>query len=149
MGKVHPAYVAGFLDGDGCILISKSNGSKRYRSENYYLKVSFSNNILEPLLAIKDGYGGNIHPRELPEGNVAYALDLFADDAAKLLKDVSKYLIIKKKHAELALEYRSKITKCKPAPRKRVPEEEINLRRSYHERMKQLNKLTKGEIKWL
>jgi len=132
-------YVAGLTDGEGCITIGKTS-PRRTHSANYRLEVIIVNNCLEPLTACRQQFGGNIRARTLPLSHqVHYAWEVVADQAYKFLQIVHPYLIIKKKQAELGMEFREAITFCIPAPGKKLPPDEIALREAYWQRMRQLN----------
>lgn len=106
------AYLAGFFDGEGCIMITKRNTRNRY-----YLRLHCCNTHEEPLLLFARLFGGTVQKRR-PFG--ASNLPSFYWQASyryaqKALIALTPYLIVKKTRAELALEF------CTIKPRVKSP----------------------------
>ena len=102
------AYVAGFLDGDGCIGIYRV---KRRRSSNwhYVLNVIFSQSRgdkMKVLKRIEGLYGGYIVKiARQPGAHQAWALRMTGEKATQLIDDVYGFLYVRKKQATLALKF--------------------------------------------
>jgi len=138
MEKLHPAYVAGFLDGEGTIRINKSY--TKARGVRYELQVCAVNTDPRPLIYLQKKYGGGVYTRKLvPRYKNAYCWTLGQHAALKVLEEVLPYLVIKKERAELALEFSKAQTSMRGMKKENKPVE-IELRRLYYEQMKQLNR---------
>lgn len=91
------AYLAGFFDGEGCI-VSRTNTGVTGR----ILTVIISQNWSRILQDIKEIYGGSLHRhRNRKTSNLAITSQPAAE---RFLKDVLPYLHVKKDEASLALE---------------------------------------------
>ena len=103
--EVTKAYIAGFIDGEGCISITKS---KRRQSSSYCyaLNVIISNTNWGVLRYIQKYYGGTIVQLETrPMWIDRYALRVGTHSSHKLLKDLRKYFIVKNQQVGVALEF--------------------------------------------
>lgn len=101
LSDVDAAYIAGFLDGEGSIMIIG-------RADAFMLRVSFANNKRNVLEWIREKTGvGNVTEKSRENQNHAtsYMLLINSNAANSLLKQVSKYLIIKKEQSLLAMEF--------------------------------------------
>ena len=97
------AYIAGFLDGDGCIMLIPW---KRKQYLYYCLRVTASNVFSEPLYLIQRIFGGKVKLYKSREGcNDAYEWRIASRKAETFLTVVLPYLIIKKEEATLALQH--------------------------------------------
>ncbi len=93
------AYLAGFLDGEGTISVRKYYN-------NFRLELSVANTHLPTLESIKSLYGGRILQRkEAYRRKILYELRWSASSAAKVLKSIEPYLITKKEHCTIALQF--------------------------------------------
>jgi hypothetical protein len=98
---VSPAYVAGFLDGEGCIGIYKYSKGYAYR-----YRVRFTNANKEALDLIQSQYGGYIRSERTPRGdNVIHRLDIEKKDlVTKICDDVKDHVVVKKDQIEMMLD---------------------------------------------
>lgn len=100
--------VAGFLDGDGCIGIYRVK-RRRSASWHYVLNVVFTQSRIDKmkiLTEIQLKYGGYLIKIKKKEGcQQAWALRLTGMSAFNLVKDVIKFLYVRKKQAELAIKF--------------------------------------------
>ncbi len=136
MEKLHLAYIAGFLDGEGTVRINRSHN--KARGIRYELQVCAVNTCPEPLFLLQKQFGGGVYLRKLlPRHKNIYCWTLGQRAGVNLLKQILPYLIIKKSRAELAIEFMDAIQGHKNGVK--LLEEDIELRRIYFERMKQLN----------
>jgi hypothetical protein len=103
---IDPAYVAGFLDGEGNITILQRN---RYNGgESYCLIVGFTNRDIHVLELIQNEYGGSIFQkrRYKPNHSPSYELRICTrKQTQRILADVLPFLICKKNQAELGLSF--------------------------------------------
>ena len=128
-------YSAGIIDGEGSIMIGRSNQPKVH----YYPMVSMANTSLELVECFVDTFGGKCY---VTRGNtstrkVLYAWSLQSRNSVKeCLEIILPWLIIKKARAELVLEYIAQTMNHGQA-NGRVPPEEIALRESYYHRVRE------------
>jgi hypothetical protein len=96
------AYIAGFLDGEGCICLTK-NHKNDGKTPSYSINVRISNNCLEALDWVKNVVGyGIVCPKSNKKcGDWALRNSRTSD----FLKQLHPYLKIKKLQAEVAMEY--------------------------------------------
>jgi len=92
------AYFAGILDGEGCISLHHYNGTKgRYRKT-----VVVSNNCKELIYWIGSTFGGNVRLIH----HSTYVVEWWSNEAIyDVLSLVKDYLIVKKRNAEIMLDY--------------------------------------------
>jgi|GEM_PF-5597208 len=88
-------YVAGFLDCDGTVIVTKANQGKRPR---YYGKIMFYSQNLTALESVKDTVGGKIWA-----GYGVYRLQLSPRETVAALSVLMPHLIIKKEQAKRVL----------------------------------------------
>lgn len=105
------AWLAGFIDGDGCINFIKIRN-------NYYPRVIITNTDLQVLENIKDHIGGDIRVnttnlRNHPKWKPGYQLRVSYSTAADLLGELLPYLQLKHDQALLAIGWQ---TACKGKP---------------------------------
>lgn len=123
------AYWAGLLDGDGSIMIY-NDGDK-----GYPLAVTIVNNSFEVLDSATFEFDSG-HLTQFKSG--AYLWQITRDYAYNFLRMLLPYLRIKRKQAELGIEYWQNRSRQKGG--KQLPEEEVALREEYYRRMQQLNR---------
>ena len=101
-------YLAGLLDGEGCIMIAKSKrqGKKNYE---YCLRVFVSNSHLLGLQEVQKYFGGWLNEVKPDKNrfsqNRCWRLWWNGKSGANLLEQLKPYLVIKKRQAELALQF--------------------------------------------
>jgi hypothetical protein len=96
-------YIAGFFDGEGCIRIHVIKSSRA--RPQYQLEASISQKRREVLDLVSAQYGGVVR-KERQGKYICYRLTLSGLASEKLLRDILPYMVVKKKEAETALEYR-------------------------------------------
>lgn len=96
------AYLAGYLDGEGC-----------FSADDGRIRVTVSNCFPWLLVAFKEEFGGSIcnKSRYSDRHRVAYQWSVYGESAIKCCEAVLPYLVEKKPQAALLLEY------CKWPPR--------------------------------
>jgi intein/homing endonuclease len=123
ISEVNAAYIAGLIDGDGSILLSK-----RHKSDNRQLVISISNNdraLLNEILGIVGA--GKITGKRTnsKKHNQNFTYSISNRQALQLLKYIDPYLkTYKRKRAELVLETYIKVT-----PRNGKYSEKVRLQR--------------------
>jgi len=111
--EVEKAYLAGLYDGEGYIGIIKITDRriKKWTKLGYYFRPTLKLGLTEPsiLKKIKEKYGGcfsSFLPTGTEIGKKCYTLTLNCQGKIiKELEDILPYLKVKKKQAELLLEY--------------------------------------------
>src|SRR5690606_3581770 len=98
-------WAAGFIDGEGCIHISKQQLPGR-RNATYRLGVSVAQNDLEVLLHLRDGLGivGHIYKikRSPQHRRQCHALYYSGPNAMKLISVLEPCLVRKRREAQAA-----------------------------------------------
>lgn len=100
------AYVAGFLDGEGCIYISKR------RTKQYVLCVSATQKIVDPLLLLRDLFGGSIQEKDKGD---CFAWKVSARKALTVLETVRPYLFVKAAQADVGIAFQQRRGQSSPA----------------------------------
>lgn len=130
----HLAYLAGLLDGEGCVTLTK-----RRSSVEPVIKVALT--VKTPLELLHSYYGGNFTyyaEKANPKWKPSWTWSLYSPDTIKLcLKELGELLLVKKAQADLMLRFLGERT-LYTGPSK-IPSTETKLRLSYFREMKQLN----------
>jgi len=95
-------YIAGLLDVDSSFLVYKLSGRPSYLLEVVYRKTDY-----EPLRYLAGIYGGRIRPAPKSEKNIRpiWLWKISSQKAYRLLRDVSPFLRIKTRAAEICMEF--------------------------------------------
>lgn len=110
------AYLAGLIDGEGCIyigrsyakaIVSRTTGSRQY----LFLSVSVTSTTLPLMLWLKKNFGGSYRSKRPQQDNwrECYGWRLMSRQAAEMLRRTLPYLIVKKEQAEIALEFQERL----------------------------------------
>ena len=131
------AYLAGIIDGEGTFYIGTTNNGRKFNSRIYV--VNTNKELIEWL---KNNFGGLVYQRTSksnPHWKTRYewVLDKSAIDTVCHL--LIPHLIIKKKHAEIMIDFRNSFIKGK---RPVISEYIMAFRKSCHEQIKILNHRT-------
>ena len=103
--KLEPAYIAGFIDGEGCIMFSKQKNSHLRNTYHYVPRIIIGNTNKEILEQIKEQYGGSIQSRKKQKGwKQGYVLDMCSRKVYNLAKDIKDFVRIKSEQINLLLE---------------------------------------------
>ncbi|MCK5608870.1 hypothetical protein KAR91_43760 [Candidatus Pacearchaeota archaeon] len=128
-------YLAGIIDGEGCISINLYNK----QASKYNLRVRVDNTSKELIFWIAENFGGKVRFQKSYHRNYRdiWRWEINYKNLEKLIKKILPYLIIKKEQAKLALKYRKTVNyrgkRC-------VPEKILEQRKELYLLMKQLNK---------
>ena len=103
------AYVAGFLDGEGSIVIRRARKIPGRRTGiDFRLQIQFAQNDIRPLKLIEETFGGKTYackPRK-PTHAPYFQLSLQSRmGCQRLLEATRPHLLVKKEQAELALRF--------------------------------------------
>jgi hypothetical protein len=109
LSPAEAGYLAGFLDGEGCLTIGRAR-RVGYRADwSYFAVMVLANTNLEALERIAALCGnGKIQlqdKRDRPEHKTLYRLMFGAGQIRRLLPQVQQYLLIKRQQAELILQF--------------------------------------------
>lgn len=105
MTEVEKAYIAGIIDGEGCIHITKKPASKITTGHwSYQVGIYIGNTDKRMLEFVHRLCGGGLKAHKTPEGcKQCYELYFTGDRVQELLKDILPYLITKKEQAKNVL----------------------------------------------
>lgn len=101
MHPLTPAYAAGLIDGEGCILIQESKGP----TYHHLVTIGMTEKALAVLRAMQREWGGALKcARPATEKwDAAFAWTVAGDAATRLLTDTQPYLVLKTEQARIAL----------------------------------------------
>lgn len=140
------AYLAGFIDGEGCFFIghhinvSKCTGNKY---PNYHTCLKTSNNCMEVLEWILKKFGGRItkYNKNRMEGRNSFTFDIYM--TGNLLTDITEmllpYLIVKRPQAEVMLKMRQTFSRTGSCGPVKQPPHILEIRGKLRKQMTQLN----------
>lgn len=133
------AYLAGFFDGEGFIIICKDK--TRLGNPSYRLRIGASQVIKSPIDLLKDKFGGLVRLQEKPNAKhrSIYTWEQHSQKAVDTLKILLPYLLTKKDQANFAIDWASINNTFQ---HKRKTEEDIN----WLEEQKLLLKTMKGYL---
>ena len=102
------AYLAGFFDGEGCIMIQRAG--KLYGAERnlrFYVRVSVVNTNSINLYRFSELFGGHVSETfsKIPSHKNIYTWQISGKSAANFLLVIQPFLKMKYDQAELALEF--------------------------------------------
>ena len=119
------AYVAGFIDGEGCItLVPHKPGGKR--RDGYTLRVLITNTNKPVLVWIQSLFGGYLGQRVRRSRNhkISWELCVGSGYAEYMIQQIYPWLKMKKAQAEIGLKFRETVNKRRTAyDRDGVPRE--------------------------
>lgn len=99
-------YFAGLFDGEGCISINKIVGEKQgYKRPGFQLRLSITNTNKEVLEEVQKKFGGKLYTRNRKNSRTYYDWVVVSKQCIEVLESLKPYLIIKKRQAEIALEF--------------------------------------------
>ena len=105
-------YAAGFIDGEGSIMIKRSKGNRPGRpTPEYRVVVSCANTDKRPLEWLAYKFGGSIKPyvRQTPRHKDTFTWTITAKSAVAFIKLIKPYLIIKHNQAEVAIMFQTSV----------------------------------------
>lgn len=98
-------YIAGFFDGEGCIIINKDNHTRHQRRPSYSLQVVLGNTDRRPLDWLCEKFGGHIRAQSREAQKTVYYWQIMARKASRFLEWIRPHLLIKEVQAWLGLEF--------------------------------------------
>lgn len=127
------AYLAGIIDGEGCISI-QNPGGKTHTLRLYVM------NTHKPLIDfLYQTFGGFQYSRKRENKNWKIRHEWFVDRDTidEILPRIYPYLINKKEHCEIAIEFRKTFPKTRNYHK--IPDHLVKIRIDCHSRLKILN----------
>lgn len=109
LDKVQLAYLAGIIDGEGHISISRQKSPHCKRGYVHRAVVSVSNTQLKLMNRLKSWFGGHIKihkPRKFMQNKSVYEWNVWAvNEQMRILQNVIPYLFLKRTQAEGVLHF--------------------------------------------
>lgn len=133
------SYLAGIIDGEGSICIEIQSRSVRWnrKCDYYSLRLLVINTNLPLLNWIQENFGGTIRERPKVENRrLCYRWNIFSHNAAEILKACQPYMIVKKAHTNVFIEFTSTMTKANS----RLSDEMLSYRKDLYHQLKHINK---------
>lgn len=137
------AYLAGIIDGEGTIRIARNKlKSKPHWNYTYsaHISVGMSNKEVLELFQKTFGYKISVRKECVPNRKTMYRWGTSGNNTTpKILKELLPYLIVKKKNAELVIEFCETKQTCGYPKKLGLPKEELQRREFYFQEVKKLN----------
>jgi len=106
--KTDLAYVAGIVDGEGCITLART-GIRNSKNTSISLFVTVTNTNIWIIEWLKFAFGGTIYTNrkrnETTNRKAVYTWGLYTLSALEFLKLIYPYLRLKKPQAEIAIKF--------------------------------------------
>lgn len=133
MSTLH-AYLAGAIDADGFVTVYRKRGPMRkdgHRPIYYVAKVGLSETSPVIPMLLHDTFGGWLgsHQPKNPRHKKWHVWQATNDVAADALRALAPYLLLKRRQAELALEFTALIKQQNPGRTMLSPEQEAERER--------------------
>jgi len=135
-------YLAGFIDGEGCIGIAKTKNGMAKGRPRYFPFIAIVNSNLGILKIIKHMYpkGRKIIEIKKTLGHKKiYNLRIDGNELINILEDIMPYLIDKKRQAELVLEFKKNMRKSHET-KQILSKETMEIRENYYKTLRILKK---------
>ena len=135
------SWSAGFFDGEGCISVHR--GLQKSGSFSHYLNLDIGNTNTDALNRFQNTFDfGARHRTRDGVNKPMYHLVYSSNEAVKVLQNLLPELTVKKKEAELALDFASLLEKTKFAgwKGKRLPIETQAMRDAYYWALREAKK---------
>lgn len=136
------AYIAGYVDGEGCVTLSKKADKEMRLGYCFRPHLHVANTHRRSLLKMQQWTGlGNVHRvREEPQRNrkERWQWQMWSQQARQLLEAILPFLIIKKERARILIDFTKQ---CRRQPGKKgLSKTELNFQIRTNFRLKQLNR---------
>lgn len=134
------AYIAGFVDGDGCIAYNKTKHKNKSRFPNptYSIQCIVTNKHRSILEWFKELFSGTIRDIDRIHCGKREIFSIWltsGDTCRRLLGTILPYLKVKRKQAELVLAFKPK----RKVGRKRLTKDELENRERLYQQIRKLN----------
>jgi len=140
------AYLAGYIDGDGCFYIDTVKAKKGIERLHYRTILKFSSVDISIMEWLHEFLG--IHfwekvvskKRQYLNRRMVYEANMTGDGLDKLLPKIFPYLRIKKRHCEIMMKMRETYSKADKGVICSKPTQEIyDLRHQFHKELRSIN----------
>jgi len=121
-------YAAGFFDGEGCVMVMKSQG--HLPRPNYSLKVAITNTDLEVLREFQQKWGGYVYQMQ-SKTKSRWQWQIARPGIVRFLEAVYPYLYSKKEQVEIALSYNEIVPKSNRG-RGSLSDEQLAMREGFY-----------------
>lgn len=98
------AYIAGFLDGEGCIRIKEANQG----GNSFYIWVAITNSYKPTLDYVQSVFGGQVRKAEVKTNKTIYHFLITSAEAVDMLKTCLGFIREKRPQAEFAIFFHEK-----------------------------------------
>ena len=143
------SYLAGLIDGEGCISIHRTHSLRYSNLFVLNLRVCIKMTNKQGIELAQEYYGGTINIKRRfaknPNWSDIYEWELRANKAERFIRSIYPFLRVKKEHGKIALEFR-KLYKKHSSPNKIktlegiLTKDMVTIRENYYNKMKELNK---------
>ena len=131
------AYIAGFLDADGSVVISKSTDSRTSGGYGYQLHVNIGQKIMLPLFEeLIKAYGGSV----CHTNRNSYMWTICSKKAMTFLQDILPYLRLKQEEAKLGIQFQTKVKNYCGHVGHLLSDSELMKREIFYQEMRRLKK---------
>lgn len=140
------AYIAGFIDGEGCIQIRKRK-PKKGKSSIYVLRIIIGQSTVRVLKKIQYYFNGNLRFDKVSK-NPHYRLEVASAQAYGLLKTLKNYFFTKQNEAFLGLQFKDMqkmYSQTGSNQNKKIKTTYLLLQEEYFKEMKNLKKHNGGK----
>jgi hypothetical protein len=121
------AYLAGIIDGEGCIFINKA-ARPDCASPSYWLGLRVGNTDHRLMEWLSRAYGGRVRPmRVVGNRRPAWEWSINGPPAASALRSARPHMIIKARQADIAIAFQERVSS---RPAGRLAEAEVARRES-------------------
>jgi len=139
LSDIDAAYIAGFVDGEGCLSLCRVNANDPNRTTNYVIRLRVSNTFpgIIDWIALKVGFGSVRSTKKYKDHyKQPYEWYLTGRRATVLLKQLYPYLKVKKLQAEVLFEYAETLM---PPGQAKIPHNVIDARKTLKAKITCLN----------
>ena len=133
------AYLAGIIDGEGCIRIDMMKDVRNRRTLRHILSIWMGNTDPRIVSWCYEVFGGSIHyrPSRNPKHKPAWVWEAHYIQCEEILKRCLTYFKLKREQAEVGLAFRETL-RMVTQPKMGIPPEITALRESYRLRLVEL-----------
>lgn len=143
LSDVQAAYLAGIIDGEGCITITKQSNAKAGRLGYCYRPVVHVANTHSGVLVLLQKQTGLGRARKFddarPNRKERWQWMIWSQQAAQIIRRVLPYLIIKRRQAETFLKFVDFVKTCKSPSRRGLSDKVWNRQNSMYKAIRRLN----------
>lgn len=143
LSETQKAYLAGLIDGEGCLSITKKRDTKGMRYGYCFRPVLHVANTHPGVLQEVQKWTGLGRVRRFDEARLnrkaRYQWMVWSNQAAQIVSAVAPYLIIKKKKAPVFLRFVKITTGCRSPGRRGLSKRQWDFQNSIYNKMKVLN----------